>query len=133
MTTPKTIAFICEHASAKSLIAAEYLNRLARDRGLGLTATTSGPAPDDAVPQNVVDGMATRGFDVRDIKPVLVSAENLDRADHIVSFGADVQALARPGMAIESWADCPAVSADFDVAWTFITGRVDGLVARLAG
>lgn len=133
MTRPRTIAFICLHASAKSLIAAEYLNRLAGERGLGLAATTSGPEPDDTVPQNVVDGMATRGFDVRDKRPVLVSAEGLAQADHIVSFGADIQALARPGAAIESWADCPTVSDDFDVAWAFITGRVDGLVARLAG
>jgi arsenate reductase (thioredoxin) len=33
-TSPVVIAFVCLHGSAKSLIAAEYLNRLAAQRGL---------------------------------------------------------------------------------------------------
>ena len=37
-----------------------------------------------------------------------------------------------PGKAEERWDDCPAVSEDFDVAWNFITGRVETLVARLS-
>jgi protein-tyrosine-phosphatase len=73
---PQKVAFVCLHGSAKSLIAAEYLNRVAIERKLPLRATTSGPE--------------------------------------------------------ERWDECPAVSADFDIAWTFITGRVEKLISRLS-
>ena len=40
-TSPVVIAFVCLHGSAKSLIAAEYLNRAAAERGLALRATAA--------------------------------------------------------------------------------------------
>jgi arsenate reductase (thioredoxin) len=120
-------AFVCLHGSAKSLIAAEYLTRMARDRGLNCMGTTSGPEPDAEIPDNVVAGLRARGIDVQGCKPVLVSADALARADHIISFGYDLAPLA-PNRRVENWGDCPAVSDDFDTAWTFITGRIDRLL-----
>ena len=72
---PQKIAFVCLHGSAKSLIAAEYFNRVAIERKLPLRAPS---------------------------KPE-------ERGD-----------------------ECPAVSADFDIAWTFITSRVEKLISRLS-
>ncbi|MFI4987801.1 MAG: hypothetical protein ACHQF3_10195 [Alphaproteobacteria bacterium] len=131
MSVKKTIAFVCLHGSAKSLIAAEYLSRLARERGLELSATTSGPEPDAEVPENVIEGMLRRGIDARARHPVRVTAAAPARADLIVSFGCDLRSLAPPDAVIERWDDCPAVSDDFDIAWSFITGHVEQLVGRL--
>jgi protein-tyrosine-phosphatase len=124
-------AFVCLHASAKSLIAAEYLTRTARERGLNWLGTTSGPEPDAEIPENVVAGLRARNIDVQGRKPVLVSAEALARADHIISFGYDLGALA-PHRRVENWGDCPAVSDDFDRAWTFIAGRIDRLLEAVS-
>jgi arsenate reductase (thioredoxin) len=132
MRTRKTVAFVCLHGSAKSLIAAEYLNRSARERGLALTATTSGPEPDAEVPANVIEGLLGRSIDARARVPERVSAAALAKADNIVSFGCDLTGLAKPGAPIERWDECPAVSADFDIAWAFIPARVDRLLERLA-
>jgi protein-tyrosine-phosphatase len=126
----RKIAFVCLHGSAKSLIAAEYLNRRARERKLDLHATTSGPEPDAEVPPNVIEGLLRRDIDARARRPERVSAEGLADAVHIVSFGCDLAALAPPAAAIERWDDCPAVSEDFDVAWHFIAARVDDLMNR---
>ena len=130
-THPKIIAFVCLHGSAKSLIAAEYLTRTARARGLNLLGTTSGPEPDAEVPENVVTGLSERMIDVRGRVPALVSADALANADHIVSFGYDLTALVAPSRRVETWADCPAVSDDFDTAWTYITQRVDRLLESM--
>ena len=46
----------------------------------------------------------------------------------LVSFGCDLTALVAPGRRVETRTDCPAVSDDFDTAWTFITRRVDRLL-----
>jgi arsenate reductase len=126
------VAFVCLHGSAKSLIAAEYFNRLARERSLPLRATTSGPEPDPEVPDNVVEGMKSRGFDVRTYKPALISPDHLRDADLIISFACEAGRKLAPSKAEERWDECPAVSDDFDTAWDFITRRVEKLVARLA-
>ena len=120
------------HGSAKSLIAAEYLNRAARERRLALMATTSGPEPDAEVPANVIDGLLGRGIDARTRVPERVSADALAKADYIVSYGCDLKNLTKPGTAIERWDDCPAVSDDFAIAWTYITAHVDRLLQQLA-
>jgi len=90
------VAFVCLHGSAKSLIAAEYFNRLATERNLALRATTSGPEPDGEVPQNVVAGMKSRGIDVSQYRPTLIAAEQLADASLIVSFACDAGGGLRP-------------------------------------
>ena len=129
---PQQIAFVCLHGSAKSLIAAEYFNRLADERKLPFRATTSGPEPDAEVPGNVVAGCKDRGIDVSRYHPTLIAAGQLVDTDLIVSFACDAGRRLAPGKAEERWDECPAVSEDFDVAWRFITGRVEKLIARLA-
>jgi arsenate reductase len=131
MTVRKTIAFVCRHGSAKSLIAAEVLNRLAAACALDWSATTSGPEPDAEVPSNVIDGLLNRGIDARYRIPERVSATALAHASHIVSFGCDLSELVG-ARAVERWDDCPAVSDDFDIAFAFITGRVRKLFERLS-
>ena len=66
---PKHIAFVCLHGSAKSLMAAEYLNRRAIDRGLALEASSAGREPDESVPSHVTEGMRGKGIDVAGRKP----------------------------------------------------------------
>ena len=76
--------------------------------------------------------MKQRGIDVSHYRPALISAANLETAELIVSFACDAGRQLAPGKAEERWDACPAVSEDFDVAWDFITARVETLVARLA-
>jgi len=132
MTVARKIAFVCLHGSAKSLIAAEYLNRSAHERGLPMTATTAGPEPDEAVPSNVIDGLLGHGIDARARVPERLTAPGLASADQIVSFGCDLDDYGIDGRPIERWDECPAVSDDFEIAWSFITGRVTQLIDRLA-
>jgi arsenate reductase len=126
------VAFLCLQGSAKSLIAAENFNRIAIERNLPLRATTAGPEPDEEVPQNVVVGLKSRGIDVGQYRPTLIAAEQLSDTSRIVSFACDAGRRLAPSKPGESWDECPAVSENFDVAWTFITGRVEKLISRLS-
>src|SRR5258706_16385288 len=100
-------AFVCFHGSAKSLIAAEYFNRIAIERNLPLRATTAGPEPDGEVPQNVVVGLKSRGIDVGQYRPTLIAAGQLADADLIVSFACDAGRRLAPSKSEERWDECP--------------------------
>jgi len=125
---PARVAFVCLHGSAKSVLAAEYLNREAAQRGLAVRASASGREPDDEIPANVVDGLRAKGFDVSARKPLAANPQRFTGVDVVVSFGCDLDGIVPAERTIELWSACPAVSDDFEAAWRFITQRVDRLL-----
>jgi arsenate reductase (thioredoxin) len=62
----------------------------------------------------------------------LIAADQLSDTNLIVSFACDAGQRLAPSKPEERWDECPAVSDDFDIAWTFITGRVEKLISRLS-
>lgn len=130
MSAERTVAFVCLHGAAKSVIAARHCARLARERGLAVRATAAGTEPDAAIPGPVVAGLGADGFDVRDERPRRATAEALAGAERIVSFGCDLEALA-PGRRVERWDDVPAVSEGYARARDAIVARVRALLATL--
>ena len=124
--TPRVL-FVCLHGSAKSLVAARYLERLAAERGVRLAGSCAGLEPYEEVPPAVVAGLAGDGFDVAGTRPVELTAAMADGASRIVAFGCDVGAVG-PGRTIVQWEDVPAVSDDYDVARDAIVARVRELL-----
>ena len=132
-TSPVVIAFVCLHGSAKSLIAAEYLNRAAAERGLPIRATAAGLQPDPAIPSHVVRGLAEHGFDVAHRVPLAASDANLATAHRIIAFGCELPGAALSARPVEQWGDCPAVSEGFEPAWCYITARIDRILEATPG
>ncbi len=128
MPATDLVLFVCEHGSAKSLIAAEHFARLAAARALPLRAESAGVTPDDAVPQNVVIGLALDGFDVRNRAPARFQPDLLVGARHVVSFGCTLPAT---DVAVERWDDLPMVSDGYEAARSAIVARVESLLDRL--
>ncbi len=128
MPATDLVLFVCEHGSAKSLIAAEHFARLAAERGLLLRAASAGVSPDEAVPQNVVVGLALDGIDVSNRKPMTFVPALLDGARHVISFGCPLPATTA---AVERWDDLPMVSDGYEAARSAIVARVETLLARL--
>jgi len=110
MSNPKKIAFVCLHGSAKSLIAAEYMNRVAQARaGLALTATTSGPEPDARSAAERHRG-GLRGSRHRCARPgARTRRRRWPWRRRITSYrsAARLPPLVTPGRDIERWDDCP--------------------------
>lgn len=131
MSESSLVLFVCLHASAKSLIAAEYFNKLAAERRLPFRAISAGTEPDDAVPPHVVAGMKGDGFDVSRRKPQRLTKDVASPARVAVSFGPDLAGFAAPTCRVEQW-DVPAVSDDYAIARTAIKARVERLVAGLS-
>jgi len=122
------VLFVCLHGSAKSLIAAEYFNRLAAARGLGARATSAGTEPDDVIPPRVAQGLRDDGIDVGGRRPRRPTPADVEGTAVVVTFGCDLGELASRASRIERWDDVPAVSEDFQRARDVIVARVVGLL-----
>jgi arsenate reductase (thioredoxin) len=127
-TSRENVLFVCLHGSAKSLIAAEYFNRLATARGLGARATSAGTEPDDAIPPHVIGGLASDGIDVAGRRPRRPTTTDVENATVVVTFGCDLGGLSAGPRRIERWDDVPAVSEDFAKARAAIVARVTVLL-----
>jgi arsenate reductase (thioredoxin) len=128
----KQVVFLCEHGGAKSLIAAEYFNRIAPERGVMLRSVAVGLDPYQEVPGPVVAGLADKGIDVSGHTPAGVAPDTFADSPIVVHFGCDVTEQISPDSRVEDWGDVPAVSEGFTRAHDIILRRVEQLVAALA-
>src|SRR5438105_8480439 len=128
MSSRGNVLFVCLHGSAKSLIAAEYFNRLAAARGLGARATSAGTEPDDVIPPRVIQGLRADGIDVEGRRPQRPTPPDVAGPAAAVTFGCHLGELASRARRIERWDDVPAVSEDFKRARGVIVARVTRLL-----
>lgn len=135
MAEETRVLFLCLHGAAKSVIASEYLRRMADERGLAIQSSSAGVEPDDAIPAHVVAGLASDGFDVVGRRPRMLREEVLADADVVVSFGCDVVLPDDDGRArrLMRWDDVPAVGEGYETARDAILRRLDTLVRQIEG
>jgi protein-tyrosine-phosphatase len=123
-----TVLFVCLHGSAKSVIAARHLERLAAARDVAVRASSAGVEPDAELPPHVVAGLLGDGFDVNGLTPRAITDTALDAATHVVVMGCDLPAT----RAVIRWDDVPAVSDGYDTARNAIVARVEALLDAIA-
>ena len=126
-----TVVFVCEHGSAKSVIAAAHFNRLAEERGLPYRAVSRGIQPDEAIPEVVKSGLRADGLDVSTWKPKQVSDDDLRGANKVVTLACELRRTkAAPEKLIE-WKDVPAVGDGYAAARAAIVQQVEKLLQAL--
>lgn len=123
----RTVLFVCLHGAAKSVVAAAYLDRLARERGWPLRGDAAGLEPDAAIPARVVEGLLADGIDVRGRRPRAVTRDALASAWRVVTLGCDLGSVAPPGLGVTRWDDVPAVSDGFEAARAAIVQHLPSL------
>jgi ketosteroid isomerase-like protein len=127
------VLFVCEHGSAKSLIASEWFNRLAQERGLPMRSVSRGLTPDDAIPPVIAQHLRGDGFDVSGMTPRRLEEPDGAGAVRIVGIGVDAAALGKVGAApVEIWTDIPPVSTGYAASRDAMRRRIDALLEELA-
>jgi arsenate reductase len=126
----QTIIFLCPHAAAKSVIAAAYFNRIAKERGLDILADAAGTEPQELVSPAVVKLLSEEGLDVSQHKPRRVSELELKTALRVVSLGCALEDLTSAAN-IEDWSDVPPPSQDLLKTRDAIAQRLNGLLNEL--
>ena len=125
----RTVLFICEHGSAKSVVAAAHFNRLVSARGLDLRAISRGTTPDASVHPAAVAGLAADGLTATG-DPMLLSETDLSDATHVVIF-SELPVRYRLPKGAQAWT-VPPVSEDYAGARTAIVSRIELLLEDLA-
>ena len=128
---PQTVLFVCEHGTAKSVVAAAHFNKLAAEKKLALRAESRGTAPDPAVPQRIVAGLKGEGLSLpAGFTPAPVSAKDVAGAARVVTFDVSLPATAEAS-SITRWNGLPALSDGFGPANAAIKARVEALINEL--
>ena len=126
--TPGHVVFVCEHGSAKSVLAAIEFNRWAEARGTSMRAVARGTAPDLAIAPVVVERLAQEGVELSETPKAFASSE-LRGAACVVTFDQpQVAAMIPTEVPIETWDGLPAVSSEFDSVRRAIRGKVRELL-----
>jgi hypothetical protein len=127
-----TVAFVCLHGAAKSVLAAAGLARLAAARGVRVRALAAGTEPDAEIAPAVLRALLAEGIDLRGERPRRVTPEDLAGAAAVVSFGPDLSGLLAPGRSVVLWDDVPALSEDFEAGRAAILTRLPGLLEEVS-
>jgi arsenate reductase (thioredoxin) len=130
---PGPVAFVCEHGSAKSLIAREWFDRRARERGIPVRAVSLGVVPDAAVPAAIAEALGKDGFDVRAFVPSRADAAALGGASLVVAIGLERPGAlpVRPGDALEIWEGVPPTAPRYEATRDDLKERIEALLDRL--
>ena len=102
MSTVPTVVFLCPHNALRSVIARALFDARAGGRA---RAESAGTEPDERVNERTIAVLREVGIDVSGEIPLRVTAEQLRRADRVVSLGCPLPpdlAVATVGK-LEEW------------------------------
>ncbi len=128
----QTILFVCEHGAAKSVIAAAYFNKLAKERGLKYRAVFRGTNPDPVLAPAADRGLREDGISTDGWKPELITKTDMDTASGIVTLGCALPGKDDVAGRVMQWNEVPSVSQNYQAARDDIVKRVQSLVDDLA-
>ena len=128
-----TVVFVCEHGSARSVIAAAHFNRLASEKGLPFRAVSRGKNPDEAIAASIKDALAADGLDVSAWKPKALTDADMQKAGRVVTLAVELPAAKAAAQdRLLEWKDVPSMSQSYDAVRKVIVQHVTELVEKLA-
>ena len=125
------VVFVCEHGAAKSVIAAAYFDKLAKDQHLPHRAVFRGVNPDATLSSVAEKGLKQDGIDTSGWKPARVTQKDVDEASRIVTLGCVLPAGTHVASKVTDWSDIPSPSQNYSDARDQIKKQVRKLVDDL--
>ena len=124
------VIFVCEHGSAKSVVAAAHFNRLSKEGNLKLRAISRGTNPDKELPANTLKGLKGDGLAADELEPRKISQGDLAGAVRIITFCQLPEVLTNLPP-VESWEDAPPMSEDYGRFRDLVVARIRRLLNEL--
>ena len=127
-----TVVFVCEHGSVKSVIASEWFNRTARERGLAARAVSRGVRPEGPVPPAIAERLRLDGIDVRGFEPRALAPADLEGASRVLMIGVEPPAwVGRAGVPVDRWDGIPPATERYEAARDALRSRIEALIDSL--
>ena len=127
----ETVVFVCKFGSMKSQMAAAYFNRLAKERGLQLTAISRAFTPDKDIPKAVRDNMASEGLVPTNEDITSLTPEEAAGAYKVISFDELPQENIG-GTKYTYWEGSPKAKKEYWMSMGFIKQYVNDEIDKLA-
>ena len=100
MSDRPTVLFVCVHNAGRSQMAAGYLQHLAGDR---IEVMSSGSAPKNTINPVAVEVMLEEGIDIRGRQPKILTDEQVQASDVVITMGCGDACKFYPGKRYEDW------------------------------
>ena len=102
----KRVLFVCVHNAGRSQMAAGFMEKLG---GGKIEVLSAGSAPKDSINPVAVEAMAEKGIDIANRKPKILSTEDVQASDVVITMGCGDTCPFFPGKRYEDWVlDDPA-------------------------
>ena len=121
------IIFVCEHGAAKSIIAAAYFNKFAREKNLRFHAIARGTHPDSELSPITVAGLHDDGLTPNESVPQKLSLEETESAQQIIAF-CELPGEFQQKENIEQWDNVPPVSENYEKARDVIITKLKAMM-----
>lgn len=127
----RTVLFVCEHGTVRSLLAKVIFEQYAAQVGLRMQAVSRGTHADSIVPLWMQQGLRADHIVLGPWRPQTLRPADLADAAYIVSFDVPPSATTGARGPREQWDGLPSVSKDYAVGRDAIKLRVHALVDSL--
>lgn len=127
--TSKTILFVCEHGSAKSIIATAHFNRLAKAEGINVRAISRGINPDSTIPKAINDHLIADGLKRHIGDPIQLTDSDLNNSEYVIVFNPLPQKYNQSGN-ITHW-NIPSFEAGYPVAKDSILTNIKRIIDKI--
>ncbi|TDK25531.1 arsenate reductase ArsC [Arthrobacter crusticola] len=95
-----TVLFVCIHNAGRSQMAAGYLRELS---GGAVEVRSGGSEPGDSINPIAVQAMAEEGIDISEAVPQLMTTEQVQASDVVITMGCGDVCPVFPGKRYEDW------------------------------
>ena len=129
-STP-TVLFVCVHNAGRSQMAAGYLRHLAGDR---VEVLSSGSEPKDQINPVAAEVMLEEGIDIRDNEPKILTDDQVQASDVVITMGCGDACKFYPGKRYEDWDLRDPAGQDIDTVREIrddIKGRIQNLISEI--
>lgn len=123
-----TVVFVCEHGSAKSVVAAAYFNHISQQQGLNLHAISRGTNPDSELSPVVIEGLRKDKVELTTAKPSRLTSADASDALQVITFCELPHEI---NMKNVERLEVPAISEDYVKSRDAIVKRIQELIERL--
>lgn len=126
------IVFVCEHGAAKSVVASQYFNKLAAERGLAVRSIARGADPQAELSVSAVKGLKEDGLPSVSEGPRPLTASEVRSSARVIAFDCDQPAMKTFRGLDACWDDVPATGDDYARARDRIRAHVEEMVEQIA-